>query len=129
MAELRLTKNVLSGSNEYTVAVDTANFEAGDSIMITVDNDIIIDDMLVLALGSTDVVVKLLLQYPTGATLRINPSPAGGTNVTSAAPYQMNDDADSRNMWFRIPKWTTLQILFAEIATSGALQVSVVGRG
>ncbi len=130
MSDLYLTKNVLSGSSEYSLNVDTVNFEVNDSIFVAVDNDMIADDLMIIGLDpNIDVTLKLFLQYPTGAKLRINPSPAAGTQVTQAAPYQMNDDNDSRNMWFRVPKWTTLQIQFNTKTTDGALQVSLIGRG
>lgn len=122
--ETNVTKNVLSGSAEYTVAKETG--AAGDFINMTFDNDLILDDIMVLGASSTvDFNVVVTIQYPSGAQMEVAPS----TNVTSSAPYQLNDGADSRNMWFRIPKWSVLRFEIFSITTAGALQISVAGRG
>lgn len=128
MADLRLTKNVLSGSSEYTVSVDSNNIQENDGIFITFDNDVILDDINILALDpALDIQLSLMIQYPTGATLKIaNPIPG---NITATTPYQLNDNGSDRNMWFRIPKWSSLVIFQGTVGTPGTYQISVIGRG
>tara|TARA_B100000609_G_C17212903_1_gene434840 strand:+ start:1221 stop:1634 length:414 start_codon:yes stop_codon:yes gene_type:complete len=125
MADFRMIKNVLSGSAEYTFASSTSSgaFNAGDKIQFVFDNDFTIDDMVISALDSGTFVWKARLFYPTGHSAEI-----ADATVSSNA-FVLNDNDSSRNMWFRISKWTVLELELIENASTGAFQVSVVGRG
>jgi hypothetical protein len=140
MASIYLNKNVLSGSAEYTAiaSVQTGgrSLNGEDSLNIQFDNDVIIDDIVISGIGTADLNLEMYLVFPTGhampvvtsagAVAAFQVSGPAGANVT----YQLNSNEDNRNMWFRIPKWSTLQITApGEAPTAGGFQVSVIGRG
>lgn len=119
MSDTLLVKNVIAGSMEYTAKVSTMS--ANDTLQLTFDNDLILDDILVAIESGSNLQFDLSLVYPSGSELDI---------VTGqSSDYTMNQDGDSRNLWYRIPKWTTLKVDFTEVTTAKPVKVSVIGRG
>lgn len=118
--ETNLVKNVISGASEYPAEVTVgAN---GDKLGFSFDNEIIIDDLIV-TLGSSAVFsYKVQLIYPSGTKMEITPSAQSGDWV-------MNQDSDSRNLWYRLPRWTTLQIEVTSYTTGDSLKFSAIARG
>lgn len=129
MASIQLFKNVLSGTSEYTFAGSTGSggsLGTSDSISFVFDNDFTIDDILVAPLGDINMNFNAYIVYPSGNTQSLQDA----TNTVAVnAPYRLNYDEATRNMWFRIPKWSVLQFVIGEITTGGPFQISVLGRG
>lgn len=133
MADLQVTKNILNGTAEYVVVVPKVEDSGGaigpgEHIRVKLDNDFILDDLLIFGLtGSESIPIDIYLDSTSGAELNVTP---GGHTITSANPYRLNTGDDDRNMWFRLPAWSTLRIDINSFeATGGALQISLVGRG
>lgn len=80
-----------------------------------------IDDMVVNlgSGGSFDYEVRLL--YPASTVLPVA--------VVSGTDFVLNDSNSTRNMWFRVPAWTKLEILVTGSFSTGSLRLGVIGRG
>ncbi len=133
MTTLRVVKNVLSGSGDYVfsafVTTGSGGLVGGDSVELVFDNDIILGDVMVQGVTASglDFNIRLYLEYPTGNVLDV--TQAGTEKITSTAPFQINNNASDRNLWFRVPKWTVLRLTVDAVFGDGTFQLAVVGRG
>jgi len=113
-------QTVFAGAKEYSA--DMTPSAQYDKINMRFDGELVVDDIVVTLGGSASLNFKLKLIYSTGTTMEITPN-------AQSSSYSLNQNNDSRNLWYRLPKWTTLQLEITSLTTADNVKLSVIGRG
>ena len=116
MADTNLTQRVRPGIEEYYTR---STPDAGDTINFHFDSPFQLNDLIIDQTDSTSCTYDVNLIYPASQmTLPITTS--------QSSNYYLNADQSTRNLWYRIPAWTILQISVSS-ATSAVLEVTAIG--
>ncbi len=122
MADQKFTKVVQPGCFEYVVE---AEVDETGSIQVEFDNEFMLDDLVieVTLAGGVTISYDLNLKYPAGTVLEIL--------ATITGNFVLNNNASTRNMWFRVPAWTKLEMVINDITAGSTARVKfgVIGRG
>lgn len=116
-------QEVLPGTHEYILLGQLLSTDYTGHLEMIFDQDLVIEDLIlstVLDGGASVQAGPLKLLYPSGSQIEIS---------SSTSDYTMNQDNDSRNLWYAVPVGTRLRWSpYNQYAADVLVSMSVIGR-